>query len=155
MEGRAASAVAARLAQHPGSQPVLEQLRGVVKEVLATRVPDGAVAAVALDENDSPVIVAVAEGRALRVTPIGESSEDFTLTVELLRFAHPDVRISADHVAVAGFTGGLFVQRSWRYELGAGRTLRFAIDADSNADDEAVERALAEAAGWPPASRSG
>jgi hypothetical protein len=149
MEGRAASAVVAKLAKHPGSQPVVGKAPGVLGEVLATRLPDGAVAAVALDENDSPVIVAVAERRALRVKAIGESSEDFTVAIELLRLDHPDVTVSADHVAVRPFTSGLFVQRAWRYELGDGRELRFAIDADSTPDDEALERALAEAAGWP------
>ena len=44
----------------------------------------------------------------------------------------------------------LYVAREWTYRLaGAGPTLRLEFNENSSPDDEALEKALATAAGWP------
>jgi hypothetical protein len=153
MDAQQAAALTSKLAGHRASKDVVFQLRGVVRQVLEARLPDDAAAAVALDENDEPVIVAVSQRRAIRLKALGDSSDDFHIAGELLRFDHPGLKVSVDHVTVRGnFSGGLFIRRAWLYELGDGRTLRIAIDEESGppgSPDEALEQALAAAAGWP------
>jgi len=68
----------------------------------------------------------------------------------LLHLDRPDVSISAEHVALQnGLSNEIFVRRSWRYELGEGRTLRLTFGQEPEPEEEALEHALASAAGWP------
>lgn len=148
MDDDLAAHVANKLANHPASGTVVIN---VIRQVLAARVPDGAVAGLALDESDEAVIVAVSGGRAIRLKPLGESTQDFSTMSEVLRFDHPTAKSSVAEVAVSTFSGELFIHRSWRYELGDGSSLRVTINEESSPEDEALEAALAAAAGWPTA----
>ncbi len=150
MDDRQAGVLATKLGDHPASHPVVKQLGGIVRRVLGTAIADGAITGIALDESDKPVIVAVSNGRAIRLQAIGDSSDDFSIASELLHFDRPDVSISVEHVHLRdGFSNEIFVRRSWRYELGEGRTLRLTIGQEPEPEEEALEHALASAAGWP------
>jgi hypothetical protein len=153
MEDHTARSLAGELGRHPASKngALISRLSGIVSDVIAARVPDGATAAVALDEADEPVVVAVSEEGVIRLKALGDSSDDFHLTSELLRFDGPGAKSSVDEVALGDNSGGLFIRRAWLYELGDGRSLRVTIDQNSSHEDGHLEQALASAAGWPVA----
>ena len=115
VDDRQAGVLATKLGDHPASHPVVKQLGGIVRRVLGTAIADGAITGIALDESDKPVIVAVSNGRAIRLQAIGDSSDDFSIASELLHFDRPDVSISVEHVHLRdGFSNEIFVRRSWR-----------------------------------------
>ena len=70
MDDRQAGVLATKLGDHPASHPVVKQLGGIVRRVLGTAIADGAITGIALDESDKPVIVAVSNGRAIRLQAI-------------------------------------------------------------------------------------
>jgi hypothetical protein len=156
MDQRQAQSLVRLLKDHPNTEnaELIGKLRGIVSSVLAQRVPRPA--AIALDENDMPVVVGVgtAERAVVRLRVIGSGEEDFKVESELFRLDHPVVKCTVLEDQVRDDFRGVRITREWRYHLGDGRTVHLR-DEESNDDSReehaALEAALAAAAGWPVA----
>jgi hypothetical protein len=159
MEAHAARALTRQLGDNaatPNGQ-IVKALAGYVQAVIAARIPDGGAAAIAVDEHGLPVIVAVGGGRVILLRAVGDSTDEFSMASELVHLDHPDVKVSVEDTTVkSAFSSGVFIEREWLYEFGDGRSLRLSVTEERVDDDdagtvEALERALADAAGWPVA----
>jgi hypothetical protein len=111
-------------------------------------------AAIALDEDDKPVVVGVssAERVVVRLRITGSVEEDFKVESELLRLDRPAVRCTVLEDQRRDDFRGVVITREWRYDVGDGRKLGLTDEEstdDSREEDAALEAALAAAAGWP------
>lgn len=150
MNAEQARNLTSELAQHPKSHNgrLVDQLRGVVWRVIASRVPEQGMAAVAEDESGAPVVVGVSRGRVVRLRAVGDSEDNFHIESELFRVDTPGVTSSvAEVLTSAPNDEGVFFRREWLYVLGDGRSVKFAVTSGSA--NEAFEQALADVAGWP------
>jgi hypothetical protein len=81
----------------------------------------------------------------MTIKAAGTSVEDFHLLGEQVQAVRSTVKETA---VLESLGGGLVVIREWHYDLADGRSVDFVFDRDSDAKDEALETALASAAGW-------